>query len=752
MISGHSETRPTTTLTVDTYLTHQTHPVKASKASLAADIAIFNEAGEREIQVEDLTVRALANTAQGDDAELYLHTVMDIDPTDQIVGPGAVDIDGEGALLAENCRQIVASYFDNASEMKTTKGSTAQSHSDMTNNSSTAREVPMRRKGESTDTIISNSDHPDFLRGVEKYMRTLKRGSFVGRPPYPEILSDLDKRAVQFSIFSAHLGRIMKQITHRYPWMNILHLNMGQSGLTRSVLNNIGDTFESFNFNGTQNEITGRGQWQNIGFGKWRPDQFGSGNMIDVMIAPSTLFGDGGSISILEEIREVMRPGGFLVLVETYPFPRTAGRGNSTLPQFHDMLEDHGFVREAHGSDQLHPVGSILVRRLFDTRVSSKPKIATNTIENLFLIGGAGSPEHDQLVVGLQGQLSSYCHAMTHLLLTEASTQDLESCDVVLMLADLDKPLMSNLTQHTIDQLRVLLRSKVTVLWVIRGALGGNPEHAASLGFTRTIVAEVPTLKLQVLDLDPDDKCPANTIASTLLQLISSDGQADGNPTSILEREIHMKDGRRLIPRLVPWKHGNNRFNASRRVVTRPVNTFKQRIELLSQPILDDSGSPSESGRFQLKEIGPGFCPSPRKDDTITSIQVDYSSLQSFELTKDLSGYVCVGWERGTQNRMLAFSPTNSSYIDCPALEVTKVDSKDDVLPSPTIIHRLIRSIAALASVRTAPQNHRIILINPDFEFAKSLADMLALERKLTILGTSCCEAGKLFLVDSPVP
>ena len=101
------------TLTVDTHMVRCVPPVEASRVSIAIDNAIFNDAGEAEIHVEDLVVRALADTNPKDDVELYLHTVMDIDPTDEIAEADAAVSDEDGALLANDCRRIASFFLDN---------------------------------------------------------------------------------------------------------------------------------------------------------------------------------------------------------------------------------------------------------------------------------------------------------------------------------------------------------------------------------------------------------------------------------------------------------------------------------------------------------------------------------------------------------------------------------------------------------------------------------------------------------------
>ncbi|KAI1120874.1 hypothetical protein F5Y10DRAFT_289146 [Nemania abortiva] len=696
---------PKAVLTADTHLAACTPPTEASTATIAVDIAVYNEAGKPEIQVEELVVRALANTRPKDDVELYLHTVVDVDPTDEIVDFDNAVTGGDDTLLAESCRRIASFYLDNH-DTADEKGPSGEAQEDI-------------------NTIIRNSIHADFLDSIRSAGQS-DPARLCKRLPL------IEEEARQVALFRSHVGRVVKQIAHRYPWMNVLHLATRQTGLTRSVLASMGDSFQSFIIGQSRehpssqchDEIIASVQGvrrQEIDLREELGGQMGADVSFDLVILTTELLEKGDPAIVLKNIGAVAKSGGFLVIVDPHISVLDANDGPGrplTPPLWQDVLDASGFGHQARNSYQFYPAGSILVRQFRGAGVPPETQ-RNNTIitDRLLLIQGPPGREDDKLVASLRAQLSPSCGEITNFPLDDATTGDLESCTAVIVLADLDEPLMPNMTEHRISQLRTLLRPTLTVLWVTRDSRSGNLDHAASFGFLRTMAAEEPALKLQVLDLDASAaKFPAKTIASALSQLVLVDKDAGGSSMWTFEPEIHVEDGRRLIPRVMPWKYGNDRVNALHRLVTRPVNTLRHCVEVT--PEVDPSG---HLIRFGVTDMERSICEPPRGH---VMIQVDYSSALPVKLGEGVSGYVCVGRKWKTDERMVALSGTNSSYITCPSSQAIALQG--DAPPSSAMLRQLVRCIAALTSVAMASYHDCIMLIEPDVEFAKWVVDIAA--------------------------
>ncbi|KAI3320568.1 beta-ketoacyl synthase domain-containing protein [Xylariaceae sp. AK1471] len=755
-LEGNAAADHKATLIVDTHTIRRTPPVEASKASIVVDIAIFNEDGEAEIQVEELAVRALANTQPKDDLELYLHTVMDVDPTDDIVQPDDEGPGSDGILLAESCCRIASFCLDNylVPQEDDVKFETKRPHYIVQSNQSRTTKGLTNETQYDIDSLIRNSNHASYLEAIRSVGE-------LDPTRLSQALPSITEEARHVALFRNHVGRILKQITHRYPWMNILYLTSTPVEFISPILAAIGSSFQSFTVGMSQSHSPFASQdtaassvegvqMQNIDLEETLRSQIEPDSSLDLVLLPTALLGKNDPSSILKNIGDVMKPGGFLVLVNPYSTilnsqSRTLS-GHSperppTPPHWPDILDAYGFVEQARNSDQFHQAGYVLVRQFRDpmpASTSTGSNSSSSITESLLLIRGTSGKGDNQLVTNLQHQLSLDCSYMMTCSLDDASTQDLENCTAVIMLAELEEPLMSSMTEHRINQLRTLLRPTLTVLWVTCDARTGNPEHAASFGFLRTIVAEVPTLKLQVLDLEPGrTACLAEIITTAFALLTSIEKDASANSLWTLEPEIHMEGGRRLIPRVMPWKHANDRVNALQRVVTRPINTLRQCIEVVPNLISNDSL------RFEVKYMEQSICEASRGN---VMIQVDFSSALPLKLSEEVSAYVCVGREWTTGERMVALSGTNSSYITCPSSQTSTLQGRAP--PSLVILHQLIRCLAALTIVSVSSYHEQTILIDPDVDFARSLVGVVAPSAsssdRVVILSTCCNKADVL--------
>lgn len=148
------------------------------------------------------------------------------------------------------------------------------------------------------------------------------------------------------------------------------------------------------------------------------------------------------------------------------------------------------------------------------------------------------------------------------------------NCTGIIILADLDKPVATSLNKNQLDMLKQIMRPGMVILWVTKYT-GVDPERAACLGLTRSFKAEVPDLILQVLDLDTVENCHVR-IFETFGQLARSRQSNSSEIASVLwstEPEIDIKNGKRFVPRVLPYEPANARLNAYRRPLTCRINT-----------------------------------------------------------------------------------------------------------------------------------------------------------------------------------
>ncbi|KAI1452678.1 beta-ketoacyl synthase domain-containing protein [Annulohypoxylon moriforme] len=729
-------------LTVDTHMVDIKPTTTDSKATFFVDMGIFNEEGDMEIQVEGLTVAALAHTTPKDDYELYLNTVFDIDPTDEIVrGDASSSAMIDPALIEEFAR--VATFF-----VRNNPGPNDLSQGLSLYYEKLAGLFPgvLGMVGDDywrldteviIDSLIKGSDcydHLNLIRELDSYQPDFVVG----------VLRILIEEAHHLSCTSQHVGRIVRQISHRHPQMDILGLAGSGSELLTNVLYAIGSAFSSFTV-GTgalrfpnrkipvSEELRRRIVTTPLDLTKDLGDQLGHENSYDLVLLSASELEENYVPDTLKYLCEIMKPGGFLVVVQS---SRNSTKSrlleNSkdqydearapTPPQWPDVLDTYGFIQIAQNCDQSYFAGySVMVRQLNSPElmlVKQPSGTVDNPITDHLLIIGGNDTLSRRLVQQLEQRLLNLCRQFTvRDTFDEVDSEVLNACTAAIVLADLDQPLMTNMTQSTLDQLRDLLRPGMKILWLTFQALSGNPDNAASFGFTRTVSAEVPGLILQMLDLEEIEHS-GDLVADHFICLTGT-GNSESNTLWTSEREIHVKDGRRLIPRILPLQQSNDRVNSFRRVITNPVNSLGEPVEVV--PYRDSDGLV----RYEARS----GCSSPRSDSTDqTRIYVDYSSAEMLRLGNEdceqtgnsFLAYICFGVNCSTGEGVIAISMNNASYLSLPSEQVYPINSRPDIgLPMVSLVMRYI----VADTIANQASGQPIILIDSDPVLAQCVVE-----------------------------
>lgn len=717
-------------LTVDAQMADIQPATSDSKATFIVDMGIFNEAGDMEIQVEGLTVSAIAHTQAKDDYELYLSTVMDVDPSHEIV-QGDFDPFNpmDESLLIESFVRVAAFFVRNNLDATEQPPDLSSYYKKLSEEFSSILGAPAddywtSDTREDVDKLIEGSDYYNQLSLIP----TL--GNF--QPDFVfDVLNTMIRETHHMSYFKGHVGRVAKQIVHRYPQMNILGLAGFEAEFLTDVLAAIGSSFRSFTI--------GSGEVRNLEKHV---------NMLEstskkIVSSPLDLEGDieaqlGTEISydlvllsaaqlernivnVLKGIRDIMVPGGFLVLVQRTTSSmkdrllRTKSQDDvtetPTPPEWPDYLNAYGFIQVANNCNQSYYLGAtIMVWQLKtpELELIKYPSQRTDAIANhLLIIGGA---KHDEFVHSLEERLSPLCGQISlRTGFDNTDSQVIASCDTAIVLVDLDEPVMSNMTQRRLDQLRELLRPNMKVLWLTCDAICGNPESAATFGFTRTVSAEVPQLVLQMLDLEVIQGW-GGFVADTFIRLmVTNTGHRDFLWTD--EREIYIRDGKRLVPRVLPLKESNDRVNSMRRVISDPTDTLRESIEVFPRRISDGSVR-YDTILSQYTVTGT--------DNSLAHFRADFSSVEAIRLGSQIPVYVCLGHDLSTDEPAIALSQSNASYLLVPqTLLGFQCTITDFGLPLTFLVTRyLVANTIALQA-----GDRRVVLINSDPELARCVAE-----------------------------
>ncbi|KAL2118809.1 hypothetical protein VTJ04DRAFT_5768 [Mycothermus thermophilus] len=713
------------TLAVDAYLTRAAPASEKGPASFTADIEIFDAQGTMEIQVEGLTVASIGANRPENDRELYLTTTFDLDPDDEVV---SADLDelmrAPNHTLIESCERVAAFYL--AQRETVDDGPTAWPD----------------ETEESIRTFARASPYFPMLERVRQLIQTLPSN-------IEQEMRITIQQAHQLAALHRHLARIARQIAHKYPRMHVLGLTDPKLGLTEHILAGLGESFTSYRI-GTEPEenldarlpvsraIRSRIVKEKVALGSHDSDP----NWYDLVILTTSVIGRGRREITLDSVRRMTRPGGFLVLLDVSKSTlKDQMSNNHEHADWNGLLDVCGFAHAMTNSHQTsHRYGfDLFIRQAesFDKRALLHPfarDMEEKLTKGLLVIGGENSSTNS-LVSGVLDVLTPRCGSIwTASSLDEVDVKNIGRVSAVMLLQDLDKPVLAGTTPKALAALRFLFRPEMTFLWVTRGARYANPDHAASLGFARTIAAETPGLLLQVLDLGSEEgACDRLTEVSTAFAveaitegfarlamhklLWDDDGDPDLAALWVLESEVYVEQGHRYVARAVPWREANDRVNAGRRTVEKTVNTLEKVV------VLEPSKSSRNAGRgaFEIKVKDRVARASSDGKDEVRTMMVEYSTLDAIQIRGRPLHFV-VGRDVDSSKAYLALVRRLGSFGETRSIWTVPINPYET--NPPAVLACLLRYLVALGIEHAAKGRH-IHLVGSDLAFAEALREVM---------------------------
>ncbi|ROW03680.1 hypothetical protein VMCG_05341 [Cytospora schulzeri] len=719
-------------ITVESHLTKLVPFDRGSPATITADLHIFDERGHSMLQIEGLTVSSFANTRPDANHELYLHTVMDLDPEFEFVtAPIGYETPRPG--LVESCERVAQFYMD---QPATTLGlvdtpplSPIESFTpDSVNKSQPSSEV----SEEQLSQFILESPYFNALQFIRE---TGRWNHQAPRSLLPSVIQD----AQLLHDFGQHLGKVIRQIAHRFPRMDVLDLTSSEWAFTENIVDGLQDTFRSYHLPGDplprnlSHRCPSLHGNKKVSFadldlnGEPAAMAVSPGTYDLVILSTSAVSRFHSShVSIVQKLRRLMKNRGFIVLVHapvslfhdqaaevSASEQRVSDASVSMAPLWAEVLNSHDFLPPARHSEQKYPHGMCFVIRQVpggDEMDFASPVLTDKPQdENVLIVGGEASRLQvscEQLRQEIPGRTMTVWSVGT---IEEITPEEASAYTSVLFLADLTRPLCTSMTDSALAVLKALMQPGKAVLWVTSNALH-NPERAASLGLTRTLKAEIPNLILQVLDLDepPSFAALVATQFARLLQyreyLRLPDEVRSRSPVS-LEPEIHIEDGKRLIPRVLPFRPAIERLNAYRRDVSNTYNSLETCV------LIDNVGAADGRTRFEARIAQDTDQAFVGKHAESILVHVEYNSLLPLLVKPSQQQYFCIGKDVESDRWVAGISGTLGSTV--PVFEARDL--------SPHNLDR--RNLAALLSPMITAlfladwggnRSGNILLIEPD--------------------------------------
>jgi hybrid polyketide synthase/nonribosomal peptide synthetase ACE1 len=429
--------------------------------------------------------------------------------------------------------------------------------------------------------------------------------------------------------YTVYLARVVAQIALRFPHLQCLEIGAGTGGATRAIFHEAKQSFLSYTFTDVSSGFFSSAETEfketpvrmfykvldvNIDPGL----QGFANHSYDVVIASLVLHTTLSLSQTLKNIRQILKPGGYLVVLELrkdLPVRWTAMFGcfpgwwigsddGRRLSPCIDVEEWHTLLRECgfSGCDTVTPnidtftqPLTVFVSQATDERVNFRRDPLScldnmsslgfgDSLNDLVVLGGGYreiSELIDQLDIRFRRQWTTIKIART---LEELGSIALSPKSTVLSLIELDRPIFRDMCAAQWEQLKLLFQGPNFIMWVTSGRRASEPYANMLAGAARVAKNEVLGLNIQFLDIEDRDQLSIALLAAFLLRFRASTyWQQEQNDMAFtqVERELIVSSGGHvLVPRLIPDGAMNDRYNSSHRAIKKLVDIRESEVSL----------------------------------------------------------------------------------------------------------------------------------------------------------------------------
>jgi SAM-dependent methyltransferase len=619
-------------------------------------------------------------------------------------------------------------------------------------------------KDDATDmaALLAKYDEHDpkysLMRAVGENLPSVIRGetTMLEHMTKDDKLGNFYKKASSHQISNNFTANIAGQIAHRYPHMDICEVGAGTGGATGGILANLGTAFASYTYTDISSGFFANAQERFAAYGSRMiyktldisqdPTTQGFAEAsYDVVFAANVLHATPRLEETLRNVRRLLKPGGYLVLMEIIEtglfrnglifgglpgwwIGRDEGRRYAPtieLHKWHSVLLNTGFS----GVETVTPMDDPVAREigvfasravddditlLRDPLLSSQSPSSERNSTLVILGGGTATTKHvvDDLVNTLEKRYKQVICASSWEELCDIEVPEGSS---LLTLTDRDgTAFWKNITARVFEKFKKLMLESKNVIWTTWGFDRENPDGAMTVGFFRSLAFDLPGSQLQIIDLEKPDDVESKFLAESMLRLEVTEGwRRKGIFDTKLwttEPEIRVRKGRVLIPRVVPQRQQNDRFNSTRRDIQKDVDMRKSVVELTS----------TDDGKYALREDESRAVPSIPGH---RRVRVTLSMLSSLA-TSAGRFYFGLGEDIDTGERVVSASLKNASAISVPNRWSVLVDvgkGIDAQYLSFFAGHVMSQRLASLV-----PPSGRLLVYEPDPGLASRVARRLS--------------------------
>ncbi|KAI1364001.1 hypothetical protein F5Y08DRAFT_222928 [Xylaria arbuscula] len=521
------------------------------------------------------------------------------------------------------------------------------------------------------------------------------------------------------------VGLAISQLAHRYPQMDILELGGGTGGCTASALSHLNGHFASYTFtdisaaffHGAQVKFSDRPGAEYMRYVvldiECDPSQSELGTQVfDLVVASNVLHATRSLSQTIAHCRQLLRPGGFLILAELTNDSLYGSFIFSCLPgwwlgrigdgrmygptvsegHWNNLLKENGFSGVDHvirdSEDSTVYLNSVMISQATDQRVNFLRAPLKSEVNS-----AAFSPQINHLVIvgdkttasgcGLANEMASILNPFVRHIVMLEDWSALES-DAIAKEGDLSIIIKSGcaviclsetenysesiegtwfLSQGRLHALQTIFQHASQILWVTSGCESDDPRANMMVGILRTISSESPHVRFLQIDFEvssstliPNDSQGIVLVAQSFLRMVTLDRTENGDIMWSNETELAVRDGNVVhIPRVKPDEKMMNLYESHTQATEQmapSISPVKTMVEVDSRLAMHES-NPATAVNFEAGTV---------------PFTTSYSSYFSFTCDNATSPqYICLGSVNNNLERLvIAISGHSASSLDLP--------------------------------------------------------------------------------------
>ncbi|KAK2738642.1 putative PKS/NRPS-like protein biosynthetic cluster [Myotisia sp. PD_48] len=586
------------TVLFDSYVTG------SNPKSITGDTDLFNSEGEKLISIEGLDIVPFVQPTKADDRQVFSENLWEVDRPDGQLALGDIRATDEEKQKAIDCERIAYYYLRTLDDAYEKSG------------------IQIRPK---PSALYENDIDARIMTAVGEALPAVVRGeiNMLEVLTKEKILDIYYEQSLGYSLANVSIARMAKQVSHRYPHLNILEVGAGTGGATNAILEALGRAFRTYTFTDVSSGFFDNAQEKLKSFSnrmifktldiELDPTSQGfSQHSYDMIIASNSLHVTKNLELTLKYVRKFLKPGGYLLLLEMddegplrvaltfcglpgWWVGRDDGRIYGPAAPFlrwNDLLKCTGFsgiVTYTQSKDPLALPLSVFASQAVDDDINFirqplryQPR---HSSANGILVLGGRSLATSKIIDEVDYLLSSRgFHVATFKSLEALEEIDLTHFPMVKNFLDLDLPIFEDITECRWKCLQRLTSSTRNMLWLTLMYERQNAYAAMSVGFVRSILYELPHLQIQLLDIDQSRTPTATTFVEFMLRLEYADLLRKNAPQKTIlrttEPELSLWDGKIRIRRVLPQKSRNDRYNSAKRSIVRGISLLDSAMEI----------------------------------------------------------------------------------------------------------------------------------------------------------------------------